>query len=220
MSLRLIGKKIGMTQFFDKNGKVIPCTVILAYPNVVTQIKRKESDGYDAIQLGMGALSENRAKKLLTKPLQGHFAKAKTSACRHMAESKVEDAEKYQLGQEIGVNYFSGADFLDVSGESKGKGYQGVMKLHGFAGGPGAHGSGFHRHAGSTGMRTTPGRCLPGGKRASRMGGDKMTVQNLALLDIDEKNHLILVKGAVPGNKGSLVYLSKSKKKQTTKPKK
>lgn len=220
MSLRLMGKKIGMTQFFDKNGKVIPCTVILAHPNVVTQIKRKESDGYDAIQLGMGVVSENRAKKLIPKPQQGHFAKAKTAACRHMIESRVDDAQQYQVGQEIGVTYFSGTEFLDISGESKGKGYQGVIKLHGFAGGPGAHGSGFHRHAGSTGMRTTPGRCLPNGKRASRMGGDNMTVQNLALLDIDEKNHLILVKGAVPGSKGSLVYLSKAKKKQTTKPKK
>lgn len=209
MSLRLIGKKIGMTQFFDKNGHAIACTVIQAYPNIVTQIKRQESDGYNAIQLGASQVPE----KKLTAPCRGHFAKAKTPFCKHLVESPIEDTQSFQLGQEIGVTYFSGSEFLDVSGESKGKGFQGVIKLHGFAGGPAAHGSGFHRHAGSTGMRTTPGRCLPGGKRASRMGGDQMTVQNLVLLDIDEKKHLILVKGAVPGARGSIVYLTKSKKK-------
>lgn len=220
MSLKLIGKKIGMTQFFDKNGNVVACTVIQAQPNIITQIKRKDTDGYDAIQLGAFQTSEKHQKRI-KKPMRGHFAKAKVALCRHVAESPVDDAQKFQLGQEIGVGYFSGVEFLDVSGVSKGKGYQGVMKLHGMAGGPGAHGSGFHRHGGSTGMRTSPGRCLPNGKRASQMGRDNITAQNLQLLNIDEKNNLILVKGAVPGVRGGIVYLTKAIKKQqnTTKKK-
>ncbi len=212
MSLRLIGKKIGMSQFFDKNGNVIACTVIQALPNIVTQIKRKEEDGYNAIQLGAVPVPEKRQKKM-AKPQFGHFTKVKVTPCKYLAESNIEDVQHFQIGQEINVKYFSGSQFLDIAGESKGKGYQGVMKLHGFSGGRASHGSGFHRHGGSTGMRTTPGRCFPGGKRASQMGRDNITVQNLTLLDIDEKNNLILVKGAVPGCRGSVVYLSKSKKK-------
>ncbi len=212
MSLKFIGKKVGMTQFFDKNGNIVPCTVILAAPNIITQIKVKEKDGVNAVQLGAFPVLEKDQKRV-AKPQRGHFAKAKAPNCRFLAESKVDDVQAFQLGQEVTLGYFQGTEFLDVSGTSKGKGYQGVMKLHGMAGGPAAHGSGFHRHAGSTGMRTSPGRCFPGGKRASQMGREAVTIQNLMVVSIDETNSLLLVKGAVPGAKGGVVYFTKAAKK-------
>ena len=211
MSLTLIGKKKGMTQVFDENGHVVVGTAIEIEANVVIQIKTKDNDGYEAVQLG------SQKKKNVSKPLKGHFAKAKVDPKRRLKESHVEKTEEYQIGQEIGIDYFAVGDFIDVIGTTKGKGYQGVMKLHGFHGGPGAHGSGFHRHAGSTGMRSTPGRCLPGGKRASRMGGKRRTAQNLKIAYVDAENKLLIVKGAVPGNKGSNVYVAKAIKKKPVK---
>lgn len=200
MALKLMGKKCGMTQLFDKEGNAIPCSVILAEPNVVVQVREK------AIQMG----AVKKAK--VNKPMKGHFAKAQVESCRYLKDSRVEKSDDYKVGQAISVNYFTKGEKIDVTGVSKGKGFQGVIKLHNFDGGPAAHGSGFHRHAGSTGMRTTPGRCFLGGKRASRMGGDRKTVQSLEVAEIDEKRNLILVKGAIPGASGALVYLAKAQK--------
>jgi large subunit ribosomal protein L3 len=209
--LKFLGKKRAMTQVFDKNGKAIACTLILMEDNVVVQIKKRDVDGYDALQIGaFEILKEKKVKK----PVLGHFKKSGVNPRRHLKESRIEEIEKYKLGQTLDLKHFSVGDYVDVTSTSKGKGFQGVMKLHGFAGGPAAHGSGFHRHAGSTGMRSTPGRCFPGGKRASRMGGDMVTSQNLEILEIDEKNKLIAVKGSVPGSVGSLVCIKKAKKRK------
>ena len=210
MSLTLIGQKKGMAQVFDQDGKVVVCTVILAEPNTVLQIKRKQTHGYDGIQLGGIPKSEAQAKNV-TKPLAGHFAKANAHPCRVIRESRVENVDQFEIGQKIDASVFAETKFLDIEGTSKGKGYQGVMKLFNMAGGPAAHGSGFHRHMGSTGMRSTPGRCFPGGKRASRMGGDRKTVQNLRLVAV--KGNVLLVEGAVPGARSGVVYIRKSIKR-------
>ncbi|KPK33397.1 MAG: 50S ribosomal protein L3 [Chlamydiae bacterium SM23_39] len=207
--MRFIAKKKGMTQFFDDKGKAIACSVILAEPNVVVQIKKREKDGYNALQLGAFA---DIKEKNIKKPVRGHFKEL--PPCRYLTESKVENVEEYQVGQKIDIGYFSNEKFIDIEGISKGKGYQGVMKLYGFKGGPKSHGSGFHRHAGSTGMRSTPGRCLPGGKRAGRMGGDRITVQNLEIFLIDKENNLLIVRGAIPGCCEGVVYIKKAKKKR------
>lgn len=215
MSLKLIAKKEAMTQIFNKNGQAVACTVLVADANYITQVKTEEKDGYKAVQLGSIKAREKNVKK----PVLGHFAKAKVAPCRVILESKVENPSEYTVGQEIKVDYFKEGEFIDIIGTSKGKGFQGVMKLHGFAGGPAAHGSGFHRHAGSTGMRSTPGRCFPGGKRASRMGGEKVTVQNIEILAVNAEKNLIVVKGCVPGCCGGIVYISKAKKKHQDKKK-
>lgn len=210
MALTLIGQKKGMTQVFDKEGKLVVCTVILTEPNTVLQIKRKETHGYNGIQLAGIPLSKSKAARM-TKPLKGHFAKVQVDPCYAIRESRIEDVDAYQVGQKLDASLFSAVGYVDVEGTSKGKGYQGVMKLYNMAGGPGAHGSGFHRHMGSTGMRSTPGRCFPGGKRASRMGGDRKTVQNLRVVAV--KGNILLVEGAVPGAQSGIVYISESKKK-------
>jgi len=211
---KLLGKKRGMIQIFDANGALVPCTVIHAEPNVITQIKTKANDGYEAVQLGFDEIIVKDARTMAnrcTKPLRGHFAKAGVTPRRHLAESHVADTATYAVGQTLDVTLFRDVTHVDVIGVSKGKGYQGVMKLHGFKGGPASHGSGFHRHAGSTGMRSTPGRCLPGGPRPSHMGDDQVTVQNLKIIAIDEANHLIMVEGATPGARGGLLMISVAK---------
>ncbi len=209
MSLTLIGRKKGMTQVFDAAGKLVVCTVILAEPNTVLQIKRKDKDGYNSLQLG-GAPFENPESNRVTKPMKGHFDKAKAEPCRVVRESRLDSVDAYEVGQKLDVSLFSDVSYVDIEGVSKGKGYQGVMKLFNMSGGPAAHGSGFHRHMGSTGMRSTPGRCFPGGKRASRMGGDQKTVQNLRVVAV--KGNLLLVEGAIPGARSGIVYISESKK--------
>lgn len=216
MALKFMGKKRGMMQLFDDKGNVVVCTVIEAEPNVVTQVKTKETDGYSAIQLGFDKVTGKTQYTIdarTRKPQQGHFKKAGVGARRHLKESRIDSPESYSLGQEIGVDAFNGIEYVDATAISKGKGYQGVMKRHNFAGGPASHGSGFHRHAGSTGMRSTPGRGLPGGKKAGQMGNEKVTVQNLQVVKIDAENNLILVKGQVPGPRNGLVFLSQAKKK-------
>ncbi|MEN9344330.1 MAG: ribosomal protein [Chlamydiota bacterium] len=219
MILRLMGRKRGMTRIFDENGNQIVCTVILAEPNVVTQIKRQAGDGYEAVQLG--AVKLNAAKQRKTaKPLQGHFKKAGVDARRHLIETRVASAEGFQLGQEIGVTSFAEVSHVDVQAVSKGKGHQGVMKRHNFAGGPAAHGSSFHRHGGSTGMRSSPGRCLPGQKKSGHMGAEVVTVQSLRVVKIDEEKQVMLVEGAVPGARGGLVYITQSIKKANQKSRK
>jgi large subunit ribosomal protein L3 len=210
MSLTLIGQKKGMAQVFDKDGKLVVCTVILAEPNTVLEIKRKDTHGYNSIQLGGIPCNETQAKRV-SKPLKGHFAKTNSQPCKVIRESRIEEVDQYQVGQKLDVAIFADAGFVDVEGVSKGKGYQGVMKLFNMSGGPAAHGSGFHRHMGSTGMRSTPGRCFPGGKRASRMGGDQTTVQNLRVVAV--KGNLLLVEGAVPGAPSGVVYITAAVKK-------
>jgi len=210
MPLTLIGQKKGMAQVFDQDGKLIVCTVILAEPNTVLQIKRKETHGYNGIQLGGVPMTKSQADRA-AKPIKGHFAKVQVEPCRVIHESRLEEIDGYQVGQKLDASVFADAKFVDIEGVSKGKGFQGVIKLFNMAGGPAAHGSGFHRHMGSTGMRSTPGRCFPGGKRASRMGGDRKTVQNLRVVAI--KGNLLLVEGAVPGATSGVVYIRKAKKK-------
>ncbi len=210
MPLTFIGKKQGMAQVFDQDGKLVVCTVILADANFVLQIKRKETDGYNGIQLGGVPMNKAQAARL-NKPLKGHFAKNQLEPCAEIRESRLDEVDQYQVGQKIDASFFADVKFVDVEGTSKGKGFQGVMKLYNMAGGPAAHGSGFHRHMGSTGMRSTPGRCFPNGKRASRMGGDRTTVQNLRVVAV--QGNLLLVEGAVPGANSGIVYITKAKKK-------
>lgn len=215
MSLNLMGKKRGMLQLFDEKGKRIVCTVIEVEPNVITQIKTKESDGYLAVQSGaqkITAKDPRRQEKRVKKPMRGHFKKSEAHPRRHLFETKTEAVQDYELGQEYGVEIFKEGQKLDISAFSIGKGYQGLMKKENYSGGPGAHGSKFHRHAGSTGMRSTPGRCLPGGPRPSQMGNKKVTVQGLEIHSIEEEKGLVLVKGSVPGSRGSLLMMKEAVK--------
>lgn len=216
MSLKLMGKKRGMTRIYDEKGNLIVCTLIAAEPNIIVQVKNQDKDGYSAVQLGAIKVPESK-KKNVSKPLVGHFARAKVEPRRHLLESRIDNAEEYELGQEVGVDYFADTEFVDVCGTSKGKGFQGVIKRHNFAGGPASHGSGFHRSAGSTGMRSTPGRSLPGVKKAGQMGSQKVTAENLKVVRVDAEKQIILVKGAVPGPKNSLLYIRKSVKKTPAK---
>jgi large subunit ribosomal protein L3 len=210
MPLTLIGLKKGMAQVFDQDGKLVVCTVILAEPNTVLQIKRKETDGYNGIQLGGVPMTKSQAARA-NKPIKGHFAKIQVEPCSVIHESRLDEVDQFQIGQKLDASIFADVKFVDVEGVSKGKGFQGVIKLFNMSGGPAAHGSGFHRHMGSTGMRSTPGRCFPGGKRASRMGGDRKTVQNLRVVAI--QGNLLLVEGAVPGAPSGIVYIRKAKKR-------
>jgi large subunit ribosomal protein L3 len=216
MSLTMMGKKRGMMQVFDEKGNAIVCTVIQVEPNVVTQIKTKETDGYEAVQLGFDKITgktQQTIEKRAGKPQLGLFKKANVEPRRHLVESRLESTTDYSVGQEIGVDAFNEIKMIDATAISKGKGYQGVMKRHNFAGGPASHGSSFHRHAGSTGQRSTPGRGLPGGKKAGQMGNEQVTVQNLEVVKIDAENQVILIKGQVPGPRGGLVYIKKAVKK-------
>lgn len=216
MTRKLMGKKRGMTQLFDEKGNSTPCTVIEVEPNVITQIKTCETDGYHAIQFGFEKIitkDPRTIEKRVSKPLRGHFQKNSIAPRRYLSENRLNTTEGFTLGQEIGVDSFTDVKFVDVSAMSKGKGYQGVIKLHNYSGGPASHGSGFHRHAGSTGMRTSPGRGLPGGKKASHMGYDRKTVQNLEVIKIDAPENIIVVKGQVPGPRNGLVYITEAKKK-------
>ncbi len=209
MALKLLGKKVGMTCVFDKEGKKIPCTLIKIEKNQVVQIKSKETDGYTALQVG----AAYKKKKNIKKPLLKRFEKLNLEPNAKLFECRVDDIDKYKIGDEIDLDYLKDIKFIDVEGISKGKGYQGVIKKYGFGGGRASHGSGFHRRAGSTGMRSTPGRCLPGGKRASRMGGKKISVQNLKIVEFLKEDMVLAVKGAIPGFCSGFVYIKKSIKK-------
>lgn len=211
MVRKLIGTKCGMVRVYDQDGRPLACTVIRISPNVVTQLKSRAKDGYEAIQMAAIKIETRDARtveKRLSKPLIGHCKKASVAPHRHFHEMRVDDSSQYQLGQALDVTLFEGAKFVDVSATSKGKGYQGVMKKYGFVGGPASHGSGFHRHAGSTGMRSSPGRCLPGGPRPSHMGHETVTVQNLRVVSLDAEKGLVLLEGAVPGARNSIVVVS------------
>jgi len=212
MSMNLMGRKKGMTRIFDENGNVVVCTVIQLEPNVVTQVKTKETDGYVALQIAAHQVSSSK-KRNVSKPLLGHFAKAKVEPCRDICESRIADVSEYEAGKELTVEYFSEVVFVDVTGMSKGKGFQGPIKRHNFKGGPAAHGSGFHRHMGSTGMRSTPGEVFKGKKMPGHMGHERVTVENLKVVKVNPETNTLLVKGAVPGAKKGLLYVRKSIKK-------
>ena len=213
MTLKFMGKKLGLTRIFDKDGNHVVCTVISAEPNVISQVKRKEgNDGYEAIQI---AAFKVKAPKLrnVTKPLKGHFAKAAIEPHTRLEEARVANAEQYQVGQQITVSAFADVTFVDVRAMSKGKGHQGVIKRHHFAGGPASHGSGFHRHGGSCGMRSSPGRCLPGQKKSGHMGAEMVTTQSLRVIRADEERQVLLIEGSVPGARGGIVCITKAMKK-------
>ena len=200
----LLGKKLGMTQVWDANNKLVPVTVIEAGSNVVTQIKSVETDGYVAIQVAFGAIKPTKVDK----PTAGHFEKAGVNPRRYIAEIRTADAADYSVGQELGVEVFEVGSKLDVVGTSKGKGFAGHMKRHGFAGVSASHGAHRnHRKPGSIGMSSTPGRVFKGKKMAGRMGTDRVTTMNLTLHSVDAEKGLLLVKGAVPGPKGQLVFV-------------
>lgn len=208
MKKAILATKVGMTQIFNESGVLTPVTVLQAESCQVTQIKTVENDGYSAVQVGYGDIRE----VLVNKPRKGHFAKAGVSNKRYLKEFKFENAEEYTVGQEIKVDIFAEGDKIDATAKSKGKGFQGAIKRHGQSRGPMAHGSKFHRHAGSNGSATTPGRVFKGKKMPGQMGNVKVTIQNLEIVRIDVENNLILVKGAVPGPKKSVVVLKQSVK--------
>ena len=200
----LLGKKLGMTQVWDANNKLVPVTVIEAGSNVITQIKTVDADGYAAIQLAYGAIDPRKVNK----PDAGHFEKAGVTPRRHIAEVRTADANDSSVGQELGVEVFEVGSKLDVVGTSKGKGFAGHMKRHGFAGVSASHGAHRnHRKPGSIGMSSTPGRVFKGMRMAGRMGGARVTTLNLTLHSVDAERGLLLVKGAVPGPKGQLVFV-------------
>lgn len=208
MKKGLIGKKIGMTQIFDEAGNAVPVTVVEAGPCVITQKKTMENDGYEAIQVGFGEVRE----KLVNKPTKGHLAKAGVGNLRFMKEFKFENSGEYEVGQEIKADIFAVGDKIDVTGKSKGKGFQGAIKRHGQSRGPMAHGSKYHRHAGSNGACSDPSKVFKGKKMPGQMGAVKVTVQNLEIVRIDAEDNIILVKGAIPGPKKSTVVLKESVK--------
>ena len=206
MKKAILTTKVGMTQIFNEDGVLTPVTVLQAGPCVVTQVKTVENDGYSAIQVGFGDIRE----KLVNKPMKGHFAKAGVAPKRFVREFRLEDAESYAVGQEIKADVFAAGDKIDATAKSKGKGFQGAIKRHGQSRGPMTHGSKYHRHAGSNGSATTPGRVFKGKKMPGHMGAVRITVQNLEVVRVDAEQNLILVKGAVPGPKKSLVMIKES----------
>ena len=209
MEKAIIGRKIGMSQIFDEAGKVIPVTVIEAGPCVVVQKKTEEKDGYNAVQLGF----QDTTEKKLTKPEQGHLKKAEVPMKKVLKEFKLDKAAEMNVGDEIKADTFVKGDHIDVTGISKGKGYQGGMKRHGFHGGRATHGSKFHRDLGGTAMSSTPARTFKGQKMAGHMGNEQKTVQNLRIVRVDEESGLLLVKGAIPGRTKSTVVVKKAVKK-------
>ena len=206
----LLGTKLGMTQLWDANNRIVPVTVVQAGPCVVTQVRTAETDGYSAVQLGFGAVKA----KQLTKPSAGHFEKAGVTPRKHLVEIRTSDASEYSLGQELNAATFADGDIIDVTGVSKGKGTAGVMKRHGFSGLRASHGvHRKHRSPGSIGGCATPGRVFKGLRMAGRMGVERVTVQNLTVHSVDAERGLILIRGAIPGNKGGLVVLRSAAKK-------
>ena len=208
MKKGIIGRKIGMTQIFDEKGNVIPVTVIEAGPCVVAQVKTVETDGYDAIQLGFGEIKD----KHINKPEKGHFAKAKLANKKHLREFRLDSLEGIKVGDELKADVFEAGDKIDVQGTSKGKGFQGVIKRHGQHRGPMGHGSMYHRRPGSMGACSFPGRVFKNKKLAGHMGSVKVTVQNLEVVRVDADKNFILVKGAIPGAKGSVVTIKEAVK--------
>ena len=208
MKKAILGKKIGMTQIFDENGRVIPVTVVEAGPCTVVQVKTKDADGYEAIQLGFGEVKE----KKLIKPTKGHFTKANVTPKKHLREFRLEEIS-YNVGDEIKADIFTAGESVDVTGTSKGKGFQGVIKRHGQSRGPMGHGSMYHRRPGSMGSTSTPGRVFKGKKLPGHMGVQTITIQNLDVIRVDLDKNVILVKGSVPGAKGSILKIRETVKR-------
>ena len=208
MNKGIIGKKIGMTQIFDEKGNVIPVTVIETAGNVVAQVKTVETDGYNAIQLGYGEIKD----KHINKPETGHFAKAKLANKKHLREFRMDSVEEYKVGDEVKADIFTAGEKIDVQGTSKGKGFQGVIKRHGQSRGPMGHGSMYHRRPGSMGSTSTPGRVFKGKKLPGHMGRVTITIQNLDVVRVDMDKNVILLKGSVPGAKGSILKIKSAVK--------
>ncbi|MEN6623855.1 MAG: 50S ribosomal protein L3 [Smithella sp.] len=207
MNKGIIGKKLGMTQVFDEDGAAVGITAIEVEPSIVVQVKTKEKEGYDAIQLGYG----RKKQKNVTKPLQGHFNKANKGFFRKLKEFGT-DGESYEIGQEITSEIFKAGDLVDIIGTSKGKGFQGVMKRHGFGGGRATHGSMFHRAPGSIGASADPARVFKGTKMGGHMGCVRKTIQNLRVWQVRSDRNLIMIKGSVPGSKNGFVLIKQAKK--------
>ena len=208
MKKGILATKVGMTQIFNEDGVLTPVTVLLAGPCVVTQVKTAENDGYNAVQVGF----VDKRAKLVSKPLKGHFDKAGVSYKRYVREFKFENASEYSVKDEIKADIFAAGDKIDATAISKGKGFQVAIKRHGQSRGPMAHGSKFHRHAGSNGSCSDPSKVFKGKKMPGQMGNKRVTIQNLEIVKIDAENNLILVKGAVPGPKKSLVTIKETVK--------
>ena len=208
MKKALIGRKVGMTQIFDEEGKVIPVTVIEATPCTVTQTKTVEQDGYQAVQLGFGDVKE----KKLNKPELGHLSKNKLAPKKYLREFRLDSIEGMKVGDELKADVFAAGDKVDIQGTSKGKGFQGVIKRHGQSRGPMGHGSMYHRRPGSMGPTSTPGRVFPGKNLPGHMGVETVTIQNLEVVKVDLDKNVILVKGSVPGTKGSILKIKSSVK--------
>ena len=208
MKKGILATKVGMTQIFNEDGVLTPVTVLLAGPCVVTQVKTAENDGYDAVQVGF----VDKRAKLVSKPVKGHFDTAGVSYKRYVREFKFENASEYSVKDEIKADIFAAGDKIDATAISKGKGFQGAIKRHGQSRGPMAHGSKFHRHAGSNGSCSDPSKVFKGKKMPGQMGNKRVTIQNLEIVKVDAENNLILVKGAVPGPKKSLVTIKETVK--------
>ena len=203
MTKGILGKKVGMTQFFTEAGELIPVTVVEVTPNVVLQLKTIENDGYEAVQLGFDDLREVQSNR----PAKGHVAKANATPKRFIREFNNVELSEYEVGQEITVDVFKAGDIVDVTGTSKGKGFQGAIKRHGQSRGPMAHGSRYHRRPGSMGGASFPSRVFKGKALPGQMGGDRITIQNLEVVKVDAERNVILIKGNVPGSKKSLVEI-------------
>ena len=208
MSLGILGKKLGMSQLFDDQGRAVPVTLIEAGPCRITQLKSADTDGYAAVQIGFELIRE----KLINKPAKGHLSKSGDDLMRHLREYRVENSSQFELGASITVDDFEKGQKVDVSGDTMGRGFAGYQKRHGFSRGPMSHGSKNHRLPGSTGAGTTPGRVYPGKRMAGRMGGKKVTTRGLEILKIDNDQNLLVVKGSVPGKPGSLLNIRPAKR--------
>ena len=206
----ILGIKLGMTQIFEQDGKVVPVTVVQAGPCFVVQRKTAETDGYDAIQIGL--VEGGKPPRKVTQPLQGHYEKAEVPPMRRLMEFRVDNGDPAQPGDQLKASIFQQDDYVDVIGTSKGKGFQGVIKRHGFSGGRATHGSMFHRAPGSIGQAAYPSRVFPGVRLPGRLGGKRVTVKNLQIVKVSEEENLIYLRGAVPGPRNGYVALKEAKR--------
>jgi len=207
MTIGLLGNKIGMTQIFDESGNIIPVTILKVGPCIITQIKTEVKHGYNAVQIGYS----NVPSRLLTQPKLGHLQKSNIQPLKYLKEFKTDNLDKFEIGQKLNVNLFSQSQFVDIRGKGIGKGFSGLQKRHNFTRGPMTHGSKNHRAPGSIGMGTTPGRVLPGKKMAGQLGNKITTVKKLQLIQINLKENILVIKGAVPGKPGNLLTIVPSK---------